>query len=161
MSAVGNEGPFHDGDATGNVRGKEAPMPIQVSKGAVDVGIVIRDSETSLAFYRDLLGMRFEATIAMPVGNGLMHRLWCGDSLIKLVRFDDVPAASNPGGGLGAATGFRYLTIHAANLAEVIAECTAAGVKVLIPVREVRPGVTIAMVEDPDGNVVEFVNYAS
>jgi glyoxylase I family protein len=136
-------------------------MPIELSKAAVDLGIVIRDSETSLRFYRDLLGMRFEASIPMPVGNGTMHRLWCGDSLIKLVRFDDVPEASNPGGGLGAATGFRYLTIHVANLAEIMAECRAAGVKIVIPLREVRPGVTIAMVEDPDGNVVEFVTYAT
>ena len=29
--------------------------------------------------------------------------------------------------------------------------------KVVIPIREVRPGVTIGMVEDPDGNWVEFV----
>jgi glyoxylase I family protein len=136
-------------------------MPLQLSRSAVDVGIVIRDSEKSLAFYRDLLGMRFEATIPMPVGKGQMHRLWCGDSLIKLVRFDDLPDASNPGGGLGAATGFRYLTIHASNLVEMLAECEAAGVKIVIPTREVRPGVTIAMVEDPDGNVVEFVNYAT
>ncbi len=136
-------------------------MPLELSKGAVDIGIVIRDSDTSLAFYRDLLGMRFDATIPMPVGKGVMHRLWCGDSLVKLVRFDDVPEASNPGGGLGAATGFRYLTIHASNLSEMMAECEAAGVKILTPVREVRPGVTIGMVEDPDGNVVEFVTYAS
>jgi hypothetical protein len=26
--------------------------------------------------------------------------------------------------------------------------------------REIRPGVTMAMVEDPDGNWVEFVHYA-
>ena len=136
-------------------------MPLELSKSAVDIGIVIRDSDISLAFYRDLLGMRFEGTIPMPVGTGLMHRLWCGDSLVKLVRFDDVPDAANPAGGLGAATGFRYLTIHAANLTEMMAECEAAGVRILISVREVRPGVTIGMVEDPDGNVVEFVTYAS
>jgi glyoxylase I family protein len=136
-------------------------MPLELSKGAVDIGIVIRDSDTSLAFYRDLLGMRFEGTISMPIGAGVMHRLWCGDSLVKLVRFDDVPDASNPGGGLGGATGFRYLTIHVSNLNEMMAECEAAGVKILIPSNEIRPGVTIGIVEDPDGNVVEFLTYAS
>jgi hypothetical protein len=28
---------------------------------------------------------------------------------------------------------------------------------VVIPVTELRPGITIAMVEDPDGNWVEFL----
>jgi hypothetical protein len=28
------------------------------------------------------------------------------------------------------------------------------------PVREIRPGVTIAIVEDPDGNWVEFLTNA-
>ena len=136
-------------------------MAIALSKPAVDLGIVIRDSEASLAFYRDLLGFRFEATIAMPIGSGVMHRLWCGDSLIKLVRFDEVPTASAPPGGIAGGTGFRYLTIHAANLAEVMAECKAAGVTIVTPPREIRPGVTIDMVEDPDGNVVEFVDYGT
>ena len=36
----------------------------------------------------------------------------------------------------------------------------AAGVRIVIPTSEIRPGVTIGMVNDPDGNVVEFVRYA-
>ena len=35
--------------------------------------------------------------------------------------------------------------------------CEDAGYKVAVKVREARPGVTIGMVEDPDGNWVEFV----
>jgi catechol 2,3-dioxygenase-like lactoylglutathione lyase family enzyme len=84
-----------------------------------------------------------------------------GIGLVKLVRFDDLSDASNPGGGLGSATGLRYLTILVANLNEVMAECEAAGVKVLTPVHEIRPGAIIGIVEDPDGNVVEFLTYAS
>lgn len=136
-------------------------MPLELSKSAVDLGVVIRESEPSLAFYRDLLGLRFEASIPMPVGNGVMHRLWCGDSLIKLVRFDDPLPAESPGGGISGANGYRYLTIHVSNLAEIMSECEAAGVKVVVPARVVRAGVTIGMVEDPDGNIVEFVDYNS
>ena len=136
-------------------------MPLELSKSAIDLGIVITDSERSLAFYRDLLGMRFEATIPMPIGSGVMHRLWCGDSLFKLVRFDDEPATKAVGGGIAGATGLRYVTIHAANLDEIMDECAAAGVNVIIKPREIRPGVSIGMVEDPDGNTVEFVKYSS
>jgi len=33
----------------------------------------------------------------------------------------------------------------------------AKGVKATVPVTEFRPGVTIAMVTDPDGNTIEFL----
>lgn len=38
-----------------------------------------------------------------------------------------------------------------------MASVAEAGYKVVISTREARPGVTIGMVEDPDGNWVEFV----
>lgn len=136
-------------------------MDIELGQDAIDLGIVISDSEASLGFYRDLLGMHHEGDIPMPLGGGgTMHRLRCGSSLIKLVKLDNVPPAG-PGGGITGATGFRYMTIHANNVAEVMEACAAADVPVVVPTREARPGVTIGMVEDPDGNVVEFVHYAS
>jgi catechol 2,3-dioxygenase-like lactoylglutathione lyase family enzyme len=46
------------------------------------------------------------------------------------------------------------------NIDEVCDECTKAGLKFDIPKQELMPGVTIAMVRDPDGNVVEFVQRA-
>lgn len=136
-------------------------MGVQLSRTAVDLGVVIRDSKRSLAFYRDLLGFTHEGDMAMPVGGGgTMHRLRCGESLIKLVKFDAVPEASAPAGGIDAATGYRYLTLHVSNLDELVAACKEAGVKVSVPIAEIRPGVRISMVRDPDGNLVEFVETA-
>jgi catechol 2,3-dioxygenase-like lactoylglutathione lyase family enzyme len=85
-----------------------------------------------------------------------MHRLLCGDSLIKLVAVDQVPATAAPG-GIGGASGYRYFTITVSNLAEMVQTCQAAGHPVPLPEREIRPGVRIAMVADPDGNWVEFL----
>lgn len=136
-------------------------MQIEFGQRAIDLGIVITDSDKSLAFYRDLLGMDHEADVPMPVGGGgTMHRLRCGDTLVKLVKLDAVPDARPPGGGITDATGYRYFTIHANNLEEMMDGCAEAGVPVVIPTSEVRPGVTIGMVEDPDGNIVEFVRYS-
>ncbi|MDA3038594.1 MAG: VOC family protein [Actinomycetota bacterium] len=136
-------------------------MELQLTQTAIDLGIVITDSEASLTFYRDLLGMNHEGDMPMPIGGGgTMHRLRCGDTLIKLVKFNDVPSNRPMGGGIPGATGYRYFTIHVANVEDVMANCEAAGVKIVIPVREARPGVTIGMVADPDGNIVEFVRYA-
>jgi len=38
-----------------------------------------------------------------------------------------------------------------------VAACQAGGYTVAVAPREIRPGVRIAMVEDPDGNWVEFL----
>jgi hypothetical protein len=38
-----------------------------------------------------------------------------------------------------------------------MAACAAADVPIAVPESEIRPGVRIGMVEDPDGNWVEFV----
>ncbi|MGI9597988.1 MAG: VOC family protein [Acidimicrobiales bacterium] len=132
-------------------------MGVQLAKSAIDLGIVISDSEKSLSFYRDLLGFEHVADIPMPIGGGgTMHRLNCGDTLVKLVKFDTNPERDG-GGGIPAATGMRYFTMIVSNLSEIMAECEAAGAKVAVPITEVRPGVTIGMVLDPDGNMVEFV----
>jgi predicted enzyme related to lactoylglutathione lyase len=39
----------------------------------------------------------------------------------------------------------------------LVAQLEAKGIKPTVPVTEFRPGVTIAMVTDPDGNTVEFL----
>lgn len=132
-------------------------MGVQLAKGGVDLGIVIADSERSLAFYCGFLGLEHVADISMPIGGvGTMHRVQCGDSLIKLVNLSETPEAA-PGGGIPGALGYRYLTLIVSNLDEIAAAADAAGIPVAVPVSEVRPGVRIMMVEDPDGNWVEFV----
>ena len=60
-----------------------------------------------------------------------------------------------PGGMLGA-TGIRYLTFWVADMDELLQRAAAAGRRVPIARTTVRPGVDIAMVEDPDGNWVEI-----
>ena len=47
-------------------------------------GLLQKMALSMLSFYRDLLGFRHEGDIPFPMG-GVMHRLWCGDSLIKIV----------------------------------------------------------------------------
>jgi hypothetical protein len=95
----------------------------------------------------------------MP-GGATMHRLACGTTVVKLVRLAEVPEASNPPGGIGTATGLRYFTLSVSNLADVLASCGDAGYKIIWKEREVRPGVRVGMVEDPDGNWVEFLQQA-
>ncbi|BAN00383.1 VOC family protein [Ilumatobacter coccineus] len=132
-------------------------MSVQLAKQGVDLGIVITDSERSLRFYCELLGLEHVGDIPMPLGSGgTMHRIQCGDSLLKLVNLNDTPPAA-PGGGIPGALGYRYLTLVISNLDEMAAACDDAGVPIAVPVSQIREGVRILMVEDPDGNWVEFV----
>lgn len=132
---------------------------LSLRKNAIDLGIVIKDSEKSLAFYRDLLGFEHVADTPMPGATpATMHRLMCGDTMIKLVSHDETPETAAPRGGIAGATGLRYFTMQISNLAEATEACKAAGVKVIIDQLAVRDGVTISMLEDPDGNWVEFVD---
>ncbi len=125
-------------------------------KQAIDLGIVTRDAGALLAFYRDTLGLPLEATIPMP-GGGTMHRLKAGDSVIKIVATEPSPAADAVPGGIRTATGYRYWTLTIADLAVNVARCEAAGYKTVVPIKTIRPGVSIAIIADPDGNWVELL----
>lgn len=131
-------------------------MGAELTKSAIDLGIVTNDGPAALKFYRDTLGFRHEADTPFPMG-GTMHRLWCGDSLIKVVVPDEAPQQRPAGGGIAGATGYRYWTISVSNLTDLVEACHAGGYRVRVEPREIRSGVTIAIVEDPDGNWVEFL----
>jgi len=131
-------------------------MGVELTKSGIDLGIVTRQPERMLAFYRDVLGFRQEPDTPFP-GGGHMHRVWCGESLIKIVAPAKAPDASAAGGGLTGATGLRYWTISVSNLEAMVEACRAAGAPVIVEPREARPGIRIAIVADPDGNSVEFL----
>ena len=128
-------------------------MGMKAAKNALDIGIVVKDIKASLAFYGDLLGLAKIQEV--PLWFGTMHRMAFGDSFVKLIDPKKVPPAGIL--GLEHALGFRYLTFQVSNIDEVCADCTKAGLKFDVEKNEFMPGVTIAMVRDPDGNVVEFV----
>jgi catechol 2,3-dioxygenase-like lactoylglutathione lyase family enzyme len=134
-------------------------MGIALTKRAIDLGIVTTDGAAALKFYRDTLGFTHEADTPFP-GGGTMHRLWCGDSLIKVVVPAKAPEVRPVGGGIAGATGYRYWTISVSNLHDLVAACRDGGYRVRVDASEIRPGVTIAIVEDPDGNWVEFLQTA-
>lgn len=131
-------------------------MGVELSKDSIDLGIVVQDGEAALRFYRDTLG--FEHVGDMPMGGGgTMHRLMCGTSLIKVIEYEEERPAKAAPGGIGSATGYRYWTISVSNLDQLVESCEAAGYTVAVAPREIRPGVRISMVEDPDGNWVELL----
>lgn len=132
-------------------------MAIAVQKNAIDIGIIAKDIDAMVKFYGEGLGLDLEATIPMP-GGGTMNRFKVGDSIVKVIQLEPAPPAEAPGGGMRGATGNRYWTIHVPNLEELVAKVEAAGYKIVMQPKTIREGVTIAFVEDPDGNWVELLN---
>ncbi len=129
---------------------------MEIQKAAIDLGIVTNNLEAMLEFYGDKLGLGFEATIPMP-GGGVMHRYRVGDSVVKIVETEPRPPAEAAPGGIRAATGYRYWTIHVPDINGLVQKLESQGVDIAVPVKTIRPGVAIAMVVDPDGNWVELL----
>jgi len=122
-------------------------------KDSLDLGIIVSDINASLHFYRDILGLEFVGKT--QVWFGTMHRLRFGTSDFKLID----PTTTPPKGPVGydIQLGFRYVTFVIKNMSGLCAELKSKGIEFVVPEKEFRPGVHIAMVKDPDGNIVEFV----
>jgi catechol 2,3-dioxygenase-like lactoylglutathione lyase family enzyme len=128
---------------------------VQVSKDSIDLGIVVTDEKAALGFYRDQLGLEWEGEL--PVPGGRMYRLKCGTTVIKLLKLNRTPEAKPSAGGIVGGLGYRYFTISVPDIRGLMARLEANGIKPTVPITEARPGITIAMVTDPDGNTVEFL----
>jgi catechol 2,3-dioxygenase-like lactoylglutathione lyase family enzyme len=132
-------------------------MPtIQLSKSAIDLGIVAESAEPMLHFYRDTLGLELEATLPMP-GGTTMYRLTCGETVLKILIHEQTPTTSAAPGGPRGASGIRYFTLSVSNLSEMTETCREAGYAVPLGPLEIRPGVNIVMIEDPEGNWLELL----
>ena len=126
---------------------------MEPAKDSLDLGMIVSDIKTSLNFYQNMLGLQFIGE--MPLWFGTMHRLRFGSSDFKLIDPHKVPPKGPV--GLESQLGFRYVTFVIKNLSNLCEELRNKGIEFVITEKEMRPGVRIAMVKDPDGNIVEFV----
>ena len=86
-----------------------------------------------------------------------MQWVWCGDSLIKIVAPEPSPEKFSEKQGITGAFGYRYWTMMVENLEEIVVDCKAYNAEIITPITIIRPGVTIGIITDPEGNLVEFV----
>ena len=133
-------------------------MSADIRKDSIDIGIVTNDADAALGFYRDTIGLKQEGELELPFGT--MYRLLAGSTVVKLVVPNDPIEVGSPPGGLTGATGIRYWTITVSNLDEVVSAAEAAGYNVPWPRRSIRAGVSVAMIEDPDGNWLELLELS-
>jgi lactoylglutathione lyase len=129
-------------------------MPAKLNNSIIEIGIMVRDAEKQLAFYRDVLGLEYLGDLVFP-GAHMWRFDGGGGSVIKLLEMDPMPEAENP---RGDATGMRFLSLYVGNIDELVPEMIAGGGTVVIPVTEFQPGARFAFVEDPEGNRLEILD---
>ena len=128
------------------------------TQARVDIGIVVRDIDACLPFYRDVHGLESRMDIPLP-GKSHMWELAWGPSRVKLITHEPAPEAANPSGGSRGGTGLRYWTMPVDDIEAAVARCEEAGAPIPLPVIQLVPGVRIAFVEDPEGNAIEFLEH--
>lgn len=126
---------------------------MQAAKDSIDLGMIVGDIKASLHFYQTLLGLpKIEERQA---STGTMHRLRFGSSDVKLIDPTTRPGTGPV--GIDKQLGFRYLTFVVSNLDDICRHLEAQHIEFTRPKTQISPNTTIAMVKDPDGNIVEFV----
>ena len=126
---------------------------LQPAKDSIDVGIFVKDISAMLDFYQGTLGL--EKTEEVPTAFGTIHRFRHGTSDIKLMDPKEVPPAAP--NGFGKRLGIGYLTCVIKDLSGLCAALKDKGAEFTIPETEIHPGTRIAMIKDPEGNILEFV----
>lgn len=139
----------------------------------LEVGIAVRDLPRMRRFYEQVLGFAFVSEVAVPAASAVQAAMHAGGytavrlqtsygERIKLLSPMQAPApAATPEYILDKANA-TYLTFIVDDIQAAVDKLLAADVEFLTgPQRiEVRPGTYLAFCRDPEGNVLEIVQYA-
>ncbi|WP_416051151.1 VOC family protein [Cupriavidus basilensis] len=139
----------------------------------LEVGIAVRDLPRMRRFYEQVLGFAFVSEVAVPAASAVQAAMHAGGytavrlqtsygERIKLLAPVQAPApAATPEYILDKANA-TYLTFIVDDIQAAVDKLLAADVEFLTgPQRiEVRPGTYLAFCRDPEGNVLEIVQYA-
>lgn len=139
----------------------------------LEVGICCRDIEGLRAFYVGHLDFKEISSIDVPahkaVGTGLTQGAYRVVRLqspwgerFKLLQPATAPDPRPVAGTILSRVGAIYLTFIVDDLQEVLTRLIGLGVELISGPRkvEVRPGVFLVFAKDPEGNVLEFVEYS-
>lgn len=129
-------------------------MGARMAKPALDVGLVTADAEPLLEFYVGVAGFERLAPLELP-NIGTIHKLGCGESVLRVMVPIDAPAADEST-SFSAVAGIRYLTLEVDDIDAAASAVEAFGGSITLAPFELRPGRRVAQVADPDGNMIEL-----
>ncbi|QDU79308.1 Glyoxalase-like domain protein [Polystyrenella longa] len=143
----------------------------------VDFGIVVSDVEKSVAFYRDVLGLKetstFDVSSEIATDAGLtkgeslsVHVMQLGNAAtatkVKLMQIEGSTPAKQDTSYINSTLGMSYMTLHVTDVSKVLKNAEKHGVKAIAKgPADISRGsgnkMVLAIVRDPDGNLVELV----
>lgn len=138
----------------------------------LEVGICCRDLERLIAFYTEVLGLALVNIVEVPAEKAAATHLSDGayrvarlqtdrGERIKLLQPAAPPAETPPSARILDRANTAYLTFIVPDLRATLARLLRAGMAIDTgpePV-EVRDGTWLVFGRDPEGNVLEFVEY--
>ncbi len=158
-------------------RGDAADGQSEFARSTIDLGVVVNDVAKSVKFYTDAIGFSEAPSFTVPAdfcadagltdNHALEIRVLTlgeGDTATKLKLMQVPSAASKKSDNayIHSQLGYRYLTIYVADADVALARLKKAGAKPLAkgPVAlpaGLPPGLTLTVVRDPDGNLIELI----
>lgn len=154
--------------------GNSAQDESEFSKPTIDIGCVVGDIDASVKFYtevvgfKQLAGFKVDAEYANKVGltdnkpldvKVLVLGEGEGATHLKLMQVD-AESATAANDHIHSTLGFSYITVHVASTEEALKRLKAADVETVADSPLPIPGaeqVTLTVLRDPDGNMVELV----
>lgn len=147
------------------------------SSTTVHFGIVVSDIDKAADFYRNGLGFTeapgFDVPVSMGGDSGLtdykpfhvrVMKLGEGENAtqVKLMQFKDAPGAKAPNDFIHTTLGMSYMTVLVTDIDKAVDRAKRAGAPPLAKGPILLPegfpkGVYLALVRDPDGNMIELV----
>ena len=138
----------------------------------LEVGLSVRDLARMRDFYENVMGCQFVSEVAVPAAKASEAAL-CDEAYtvvrlqtsygerIKLLATQTPAPVQAHEGPILAQPQAAYLTFIVADIRAAIARLLAAGAEMLTgPERiEVRPGTYLVFCKDPEGHVLEIVEY--
>ncbi|MCA9041483.1 MAG: VOC family protein [Planctomycetaceae bacterium] len=143
----------------------------------VDFGIVVSDIDKSVAFYRDVLGMNAASSFNVSTDIAREAGLTKNEPLtvqvmtlgkestatkVKLMQVEGTAPQKQNLEYINSTLGMSYMTLHVTNVSEVLKNAAEYDVKPIAngPTdisRGSGNNMVLAIVRDPDGNLVELV----
>lgn len=155
---------------------KEVPMN-GYANTRVDFGIVVSNIDEAARFYKNALGLAevegFDVPVDMGGNSGLSDnrpfhvRIFKvaddeNATQVKIMQFKDAPGKRVDNAFIHSSYGIRYLTFYVSDMTASVERARKAGAVILAkgPIelpKDLGSGVFLALVRDPDGNLIELV----
>jgi glyoxylase I family protein len=130
---------------------------LELSRNDLDVGMVAADTSAMLRFYGEAVGLPAAGALKLP-GRGVIHKFVAGTNLVKVFEpATSLRATTDPAVYPWQRTGLQYWSLHVVDLDPLVARLAEHGVEPIGGVIDTGIGIRYMLVNDPDGNVVEFI----